>query len=101
MPKIISFGQSESKTNIFKIVWTEIIGLNLFTKLTIVIALLIPLVVIKTSGELLQKNNYASLQTSVVNSPLPPNCHFAVDFTECSNKYSCQPKPKIVCDTKK
>lgn len=101
MAEILSFGQHGGKTGIFKTVWSEIIGLNLFTKLTILIVILLPLVVIKTSGELLQKNNFASEPTPIVSNTLPANCHFAVDFTECSNKPSCQPKPKVVCDIKK
>lgn len=98
MAEIISFGKYERKTNVFKLVWKDIRGLSLFAKLTIVIAILVPLVVIKASGELLQLNNYASPQTPDVSSALPPNCHLAVDLTECSGKSTCEPKPKLVCD---
>lgn len=101
MAEIISFGQYGGKTSVFKLIWIEISGLSLFTKLTIVFAILLPLVVLKSSGEILQKNNYASSSTQDISNVLPANCHLAVDFTQCSNKSSCQPNPKIVCDAQK
>lgn len=101
MPEIISFGQYESKTSIFKLVWMEITELSLFAKLTIIFVILLPLVVLKSSGEILQQNNYASQPIQNISSALPPNCHLAVDLTQCPNKSSCQPKPKITCDVQK
>ncbi|EKD86509.1 MAG: hypothetical protein ACD_37C00265G0001 [uncultured bacterium] len=99
MAEIISFGKlGGKKTSVFKLVWMEIVGLSLFTKLTIIIILLVPIIVTKTWGELFQSDNYASTQTPTVSEALPPNCHLAVDFSECSGKPSCQPKPKLICD---
>ena len=102
MPEIISFGQYESRRSIFKLVWLEFLDLSLFTKLTIIFAILLPLVVFKSTGEILQQNNYASQPIAAdISSALPPNCHLAIDFTQCTNKSSCEPKPKITCDVQK
>lgn len=101
MPEILSFGQYGTEPSVFKLVWMEIADLSLFAKLTIVILILFPLVVILSSGVTFQLHNYASPQTPDVSNALPPNCHLAVDFTECHNESSCQPQPKIICDAQK
>lgn len=98
MAEIVSFGKYENKTNIFKMVWMEIAELSLFAKLTILITIIIPLIVLLSSEEVLQKNNYASEPIQDVSSALPSNCHLAVDFTQCPKNSTCQPKPKVICD---
>lgn len=101
MPEITSSGQYGKETSVFKLVWMEIADLSLFAKLTIIILIVFPLVAILTSGITFQLYNYASPQTPDISSALPSNCHLAVDFTECHNKSSCQPQPKIICDAQK
>jgi hypothetical protein len=105
MAEILSFGEFEKKGNSpnhvrknVRAIFQEIKGLNLFTKLTIVILVLFAIFAFRISTELFQYFNFAQSNQTEVGKSLPSNCHLAVDLTTCSQKAVCKPEPIVVCD---